>query len=138
MSNLKVAAIGLVFAVAVASPRSAMALTLQCRLASDPVEAENMGRVNRFVIDEGNQSVDMYLPGQEAGSPEWSYQEREGDVFDQKGDIFVVRSDVTGIYGSGIRAGFPQSFYFNSVTKLMTWSYIWKDKVTRMQWQCRP
>jgi hypothetical protein len=45
--------------------------------------------------------------------------------------VFVIRSDVPGIYGSGIRAGLPHSFYFNSATKLMTWYYIWKDKVTR-------
>jgi hypothetical protein len=70
-------------------------------------------------------------PAKEVGSPDWSYRKREGDVF-------VIRSDVTGIYGSRIRAGLPHSFYFNSATKLMTWYYIWKDKVTRMQLQCRP
>jgi hypothetical protein len=64
MSNLKVTAVGLGAAVAVASPRWAMALTLQCRLANEPVEAESMRRVNRFVIDGSKQSVDMYLPGQ--------------------------------------------------------------------------
>lgn len=137
MNDLKLWATGLAAAAMLAGVQPAAALTLQCRLASDPVEAERMGQVNRFVIDETRQSVDMYLPGQAAGSPEWSYRKREGDVFDLKGDVFVVRSDDTGTFGSGVRAGFPHAFYFNPETNLLTWAYIWKDKVTRMQWRCR-
>lgn len=138
MDDLKLRAAGLAVAAMLAGMKPAAALTLQCRLVSDLVEAERIGQVNRFVIDEARQSVDMYLPGQAAGSPEWSYRRREGDVFDQKGDAFVVRSDATGTFGSGVRAGFPHSFYFNPETNLLTWAYIWKDKVTRMQWRCRP
>ncbi|MEZ0168364.1 hypothetical protein [Microvirga sp. TS319] len=112
------------------------ALNLRCELISDPVEAERMESVNRFVLDEVANEVHMYsryMPSE----PEWSFRSAKGDIFDPKGDSFLVRKDVTGIYGSGVRAGFPHAFYYNADTENLTWTYIWKDTVTRMQWFCR-
>ncbi|WP_262267241.1 MULTISPECIES: hypothetical protein [Microvirga] len=113
------------------------ALTLGCALISDPVEAERMGSVDRFVINENAHEVHMYSR-YSPGEPEWSFGTKKGDVFDPKGDSFLVRKDATGVFGAGVRAGFPHAFYFNTGTSILTWTYIWKDKVTRMQWFCIP
>ncbi len=95
-----------------------------------------MGSVTRFVIDEAAHEVHMYsrfMPSE----PEWSFRTKKGDVFDPKGDSFLVRTDATGVFGAGVRAGFPHAFYYNTDTKNLTWTYIWKDKVTMMQWFCQ-
>jgi hypothetical protein len=126
----------LLAAIMCAAGTSASALTLRCELTSDPVEAERMGTVNRFVIDEAAHEVHMYsrfMPSE----PEWSFRTKKGDVFDPKGDSFLVRRDATGVFGAGVRAGFPHAFYYNTDTKNLTWTYIWKDKVTKMQWFCQ-
>jgi hypothetical protein len=123
-------------AIMSAAGTSASALTLRCELTSDPLEAERMGTVNRFVIDEAAHEVHMYsrfMPSE----PEWSFRTKKGDVFDPKGDSFLVRRDATGVFGAGVRAGFPHAFYYNTDTKNLTWTYIWKDKVTKMQWFCQ-
>jgi hypothetical protein len=123
-------------AIFAASGAPASALTLGCELISDRAEAEQMGWVNRFVIDEAAHEVHMYSRWT-PNEPEWSFRTKKGDLFDPKGDAFLVRRDSTGVFGAGVRAGFPHAFYYNTDTKNLTWTYIWKDKVTRMQWACR-
>ena len=68
--------------------------------------------------------------------PDWTYGKSSGDVFNPKGDHFIVRSDATGIFGGRVRAGFPNTFSFNPTSRIMSWTYIWKDEITPMQSKC--
>src|SRR5690349_16744330 len=113
----------IVSAVICLSTSPSLALNLRCELTSDPIEADRMGSVNRFTIDESGSEVRMYSR-YSPSEPEWTFRStKQGDIFDPKGDSFLVRKDDTGIYGAGVRAGFPHSFYYNSDTKNLTWTY---------------
>ena len=111
---------------------AASALTLDCKLISDPVEAERMGLVSRFLIDPTAQQVDMMV-GQQA---EWSFRTGKPDLFDSRGDTFAVRHDASGFSGAGMRAGVPHVFSFAASSRLMVWTYVLQGKITRMQWRC--
>lgn len=111
---------------------AASALTVDCKLVSDPVEAERMSLVSRFVIDSAAQRVDMMI-GDEA---EWTFRRGGPDLFDKEGDTFAVRRDASGFSGAGMRAGIPHAFTFAAASRAVTWTYVSKDKITQMRWRC--
>jgi hypothetical protein len=64
------------------SSQAASAVTLKCSLISEPTEAQSMGSVDRFEIDEGKQAISMYRGG---GDPDWTYGKNQRRCFRPEG-----------------------------------------------------